>query len=103
MTSNLRDWLRRNYEIRYMDEENGALGVRRKAPVALQAFGGGQTAEGAFAPLSTQIKAILGLMRQEGVPGTKHGVVQAAHSIGFDQEKKRTQDRRLQRQERLNR
>lgn len=99
--SNLRDWLRRNYDFDYI--ENGALGVRRKASVVLQAFGGGQDAGGEFTPLSTQITLIIGRMRKEGLPGTKYGVMQAAHSIGFDQEKKRTQDRRLQREERLNR
>lgn len=101
MTNNLRDWLRKFYEFDYID--NGALGVRRKASAALQAFGGGQDAGGEFMPLSTQITSILGRMRAEGMPGTRHGVIQAAHSIGFDQEKKRTQDRRLLRQERSTR
>ena len=103
MTSNLRDWLRRNYDIQYMDDENGALGVRRKASAALQAFGGGQSAGGEFTRLSVAQASILAHMRREGVPGSKYGLMQAAHSIGFDQEQKRTEDRRLQRQERLNR
>lgn len=99
MTSNLRDWLRRNYDIRYMDEENGALGVRRKAPAALQAFGGGQAVGESFDRLSVAMASILGHLKREGMPGSRHSVMQAAHSIGFDQERKRTEDRRLQRQE----
>lgn len=103
MTSNLRDWLRRNYDVQYMDDENGALGVRRKAPAALQAFGGGKSVGGDFERLSVAMASILGHMKREGLPGSKYAVMQAAHSIGFDQEQKRTEDRRLQRHERLNR
>lgn len=98
--SNLRDWLRKNYDIEYMETENGALGMRRKASAALQAFGGGKASDAAYERISVLIPSILAHMRSEGVPGTKHALTQAAHSLGIDHEQKRLDDLRIQRHER---
>ena len=90
---NCREWLHKNYDITTMEDENGALGVRKRAPAVFSAFGGGTTTEERFQRLSEALPSILAHMREEGVPGTKHSITQALHSIRFDKETKLAQDR----------
>lgn len=92
---NLREWLRHNYEFSFMDTENGALGLRKKATGASIAFGGGKAAQAPYKRLTEILPELIQQARVNGIEGGRHAIIQACHSLGFDHQQKTLEDRRL--------